>query len=237
MLCNHATVCMLLCKIGIGCDGKVKYRSAFTAFRRCLQAEPAQVPAAEAFGVDPSEAGSTTNLRLRSAPSLLEATRDVRASGPRERQVTASLPFIRCGRLDPLPSQSRRTHMRRGCHFSEEVRFYELAKLSRVPLMQTQCCVLLCDLESRDKARCQQPVVLDGNVNKAHTPAVEPPDAEPSEARPNTSLTLLNAFCLLERSSQRRDGKRGLVLPGWMRCPIRPKADGRGGSASSVLVR
>ena len=78
---------------GTGCDGKVKYRSAFTAFRRCLQAEPAQVPAAEAFGVDPSEAGSTTNLRLRSAPSLLQATRDVRASGPRERQVTASLPF------------------------------------------------------------------------------------------------------------------------------------------------
>ena len=104
--------------------------------------------------------------------------------------------------------------------------------------MQTQCCIL-CDLKSLGKARCQQPVVLDGNVNKAHTPAVEPPDAEPSEARPNTSLTLLNAFCLLERSSQRRDGKRGLVLPGWIRCPIRPKADGRGGSATSVkpLIR
>ena len=94
-----------------------------------------------------------------------------------------AFPFIRCGRLDPLPSQSRRTHTRRAGHFSEEVRFYELAKLSRVPLMRTQS-FILCDLKSLGKARCQQPGVLDGNVNKAHTPAVEPPDAEPSEARP-----------------------------------------------------
>ena len=81
--------------------------------------------------------------------------------------------------------------------------------------------------------------VLDGNVNKAaHTPAVEPPDAEPSEARPNTS-DMAQRFGLLERSNQRRDGKRGLVLPGWIRCPIRPEADGPGGSASSVkpLIR
>ena len=80
--------------------------------------------------------------------------------------------------------------MRRACHFSEEVRFYELAKLNREALMQTQCCILLCDLESRDKARSQQPGVLHGNVNKANTLAVEPPDAEPSEARSNSNLTL-----------------------------------------------
>ena len=58
------------------------------------------MPDAGAFGVDPSEACSSTNLRLRSASSLLQATRDVRATRGQGRE-RGSLSARKTDRLAP----------------------------------------------------------------------------------------------------------------------------------------
>ena len=64
-------------------------------------------------------------------------------------------------------------------------------------------------------------------AEEAHAPAVEP-----SEACPNSSLTLRTASSLLQMTSRDLDSKPLLVLPGRILCRVRPQADGRGWSAN-----